>query len=177
MGKKIEDSSRSIKPFHQKFIFWLIKQFQTIVVKANIANLKESLGSCGENVLIQWPITISNPKNVHVGGRVSFASYVHIWGYGGVYIGNDVMIGSHTSITSATHDYTKEIMFNEMITKPVVIEDNVWIGANCVILPGLKIHSGAVIGAGSVVTKDVPMDTIVAGVPARSIKIRRGREV
>lgn len=140
--------------------------------EACIYKLRKSLAACGHRTSIQWPVTISHPQMVQFGDDVSLAAYVHIWGGGGVYIGNKVMIGTHTSISSLTHDYTKEIMYNVMVRKPVVIEDNVWIGSNCVILPGVRIGSGAVVGAGAVVTKDVESNTIVAGVPARPIRRR-----
>jgi len=107
-----------------------------------------------------------------LGSDVSIASFVHIWGGGGVTIGDRVMIGAHTSITSLTHDYTQVEMYKTLIPKPVTIGNDVWIGSNCVIMPGINISNGAVIGAGSVVTNDVPERAIVAGVPARILKYR-----
>jgi maltose O-acetyltransferase len=140
--------------------------------KAMIRTLKTSLRSCGERLSIQFPVTITGLNSVEFGEDVSLATYVHIWGDGGVTIGNRVMIGTHTSITSLTHDHNQEVMFNTIVCKPVVIEDDVWIGSNCVILPGVKIGRGAVVGAGSVVTGNVEPNSIVVGVPATHIKYR-----
>jgi acetyltransferase-like isoleucine patch superfamily enzyme len=83
------------------------------------------------------------------------------------------MIASHTIITSLTHDYNVKIYRETLIKKKVKICNNVWIGAGAIILPGITINEGAVIGAGSVVTKDVPANTIVAGVPARILKEKK----
>jgi maltose O-acetyltransferase len=63
-------------------------------------------------------------------------------------------------------------MFKAIVTKPVTIEDDLWIGANCVILPGITLHKGSVVGAGAVVTKDVPENAIAVGVPAKILKYR-----
>jgi len=82
------------------------------------------------------------------------------------------MVGAHTSISSLTHDYIAEDMYNSLVAKPVVIEDNVWVGSNCVIMPGIRIGTGAVVGAGSVVTKNVDTNSIVYGVPAQHVKYR-----
>ncbi len=82
------------------------------------------------------------------------------------------MIGSHTAISSITHDYYSEDMYSTTVVKPVVIGDNVWIGTHAVILPGITIGDGAVIGAGCVVTKDVLPYTIVVGVPGQTLKNR-----
>lgn len=135
-----------------------------------------TFGACGRRLRIQNPLVVAAPRQVEVGDDVSFSAYIHIWGAGGVKIGNRVMIGSHTAITSLTHDPTAEVMFGTTIAKPVVIEDDVWIGSHCVILPGVRVGCGAVIAAGGVVTQDVPPWTIVAGVPARMIKRRRSAE-
>ncbi|QXP84023.1 DapH/DapD/GlmU-related protein [Methylococcus sp. Mc7] len=80
------------------------------------------------------------------------------------------MIASHTVITSLTHDTRATVYRESLISRPVIIEDNVWIGAGACVLPGVRIGTGSVIGAGSVVTRDVPAGTIVVGVPARAIR-------
>jgi maltose O-acetyltransferase len=83
------------------------------------------------------------------------------------------MIASHTAIVSLTHDYTRpDMRFAPAIGASVVIEDDVWIGAHAVIMPGVTIGRGAVVGAGAVVRDDVPPFAIVAGIPARLIRYR-----
>ena len=130
------------------------------------------LKECGVRFAVQMPVCLAQPDSIEIGDDVSFAAYVHIWGGGGVVIGSRVMVGTHTSITSLTHDHGVDPMFNTVVAKPVAIEDDVWIGSNCTIMPGVTIGRGAVIGAGSVVTHDVKPMSIVAGVPARLIKMR-----
>lgn len=131
------------------------------------------LKSCGARFKVQRPVVIVGGGQIEAGDDVSISAFVHIWGMGGVTIGNRVMIASHTAITSLTHDYTAERMHGTVLAAPVVIEDDVWIGTHCVILPGVRIGRGAVVAAGAVVTRDVPPETIVAGVPARPLKRRR----
>jgi acetyltransferase-like isoleucine patch superfamily enzyme len=63
-------------------------------------------------------------------------------------------------------------MYNTIVAKPIVIEDDVWIGTHSVIMPGVTIRKGAVVGAGAVVTKDVDAFSIVIGVPANALKLR-----
>lgn len=149
--------------------------FAEAVAQARARALLKKCRACGEDVTLQWPVTIAQPGQVSFGHQVAVAAYVHIWGKGGVTIGSRVMIGAHTSISSLTHDYTADVMYAVMIEKPVKIEDDVWIGSNAVILPGVVIGRGAVVGAGAVVTRDVPPHAIVAGVPARVIKHRPQR--
>ena len=87
----------------------------------------------------------------------------------GITIGNDVFIGPKVNLITINHDPNPE---NRSATygRPIVIEDKAWIGINSTILPGVRIGYGAIVGAGSVVTKDVPPMTVVAGNPARFIK-------
>jgi acetyltransferase-like isoleucine patch superfamily enzyme len=134
--------------------------------------LRRSLKRTGSNCHFQTPIIITGGDAVEIGSDVSIAAFVHIWGEGGVRIGNQVMIGAGTCITSRGHDYNAPRMWTSAVLKPVVIGDDVWIGTNCVILPGVTVGNGAVIGAGAVVTRDVESRAIVAGVPARVIKFR-----
>lgn len=83
-----------------------------------------------------------------------------------VHIGNKVTIGADTRI--GDRDDHPELYASE--PKPVIIDDNVWIGMNCIILKGVHIGHNVIIGAGSVVTKDIPADSVAAGVPCHVIK-------
>jgi acetyltransferase-like isoleucine patch superfamily enzyme len=139
-------------------------------VRSSISASK--LRSCGKGVIFRYPIKIEFPENVEIGNRVSLGTYLHIWGAERVSIGNNVLIGSHVAISSVTHDYTLENMFDSVVAAPISIEDDAWIGTHAVILPGVTVGKGAVIAAGCVVTEDVPPRSIVAGVPGRVVKVR-----
>ena len=92
---------------------------------------------------------------------------------GPVCIGNHVNLAQGIMVTALNHNFedkTKRIDEQGITTKPVIIGDDVWIGANAVILPGVTIGKHCVVAAGAVVTKDVPDNTIVGGVPAKEIK-------
>ena len=97
--------------------------------------------------------------------------------HGKVIIGNDVMMGPECIIYTQNHDFSRtDIPMNKQgfsEEKPVIIGDDVWIGGRVIILPGVNVGKGAIIGAGSVVTKDVPEYAIVAGNPATVKKYRK----
>jgi len=90
-------------------------------------------------------------------------------------VGCNCMIGPHCYFTDGNHGTAAGLPVKQqpMTTKPVIIEKEVWIGAGVMVLRGVRIGSGVIIGAGAVVTKDVPANTIVAGVPAREIGSRK----
>jgi acetyltransferase-like isoleucine patch superfamily enzyme len=114
-------------------------------------------------------------RGLALGDDVDLALDVLITTSGGVTIGDRSLIGYRTQILSGNHRIPvgKERIFGSgHVVEPVVIGADVWIGANCTILPGVSIGSGAVVAAGSVVTKDVGEYTVVAGVPAREIRCR-----
>jgi acetyltransferase-like isoleucine patch superfamily enzyme len=128
----------------------------------------------GKNNVIHPPVKIHGKEWISVGDSCSINAFVHIWGTGGVQIGNRVMIASHVAISSLTHDHRQESMrHSPVVRKSIVIEDDVWIGAGAVILPGIKLGTGSVVGAGAIVTKDVPPLAIVVGNPARIINMRQ----
>lgn len=92
---------------------------------------------------------------------------------GPVTIGSHVNLAQGITVTALNHNFTdseKRIDEQGVSTMPIVIEDDVWIGANAVVLPGVRIGTHSVVAAGAVVTKDVPPHSIVAGVPAKVIK-------
>jgi maltose O-acetyltransferase len=129
--------------------------------------LKVSLKKCGADCSFHLPLRIEGPEFVTFGSRVSIASYVHIWGQGGVEIGDDCMIASHVAISSITHNKYSTRYNEENIRRPVQIGSNVWIGSGAIILPGIRIGANTIVGAGAVVTSDLPPGVIAVGVPAR----------
>lgn len=108
-------------------------------------------------------------KNIHVGRKVFINSGCHFQDQGGIYIGDGTLIGHSVVLATLNHDLCPECRA-DMIPKPIFIGKNVWIGSNATITQGVSIGDGAVIAAGAVVTKDVPADTVVVGVPAKVIK-------
>ena len=108
-------------------------------------------------------------KNIHIGKNVFINSGCKFQDQGGIFIGDGVLIGHNVVIATLNHDLRPEKR-QGMHPKPVKIGRNVWIGSNSTILPGVTVGDNAVIGAGSVVTKDIPENTVFAGNPAKFIK-------
>ena len=138
--------------------------------------------SCGRNVSIRDRAIIYSPERLTVSDNVSINSGVTILAQGGVSIGEYTMISPGVTIVSVSHDYSKlgKEAWDGQIKKPVIIGRNVWIAAGAIILPGVTIGDGAVVAAGSVVTKDVPPYTVVAGLPAAVTKerpVKRGTTI
>ena len=107
--------------------------------------------------------------NIKVGENVFINSCCRFQDQGGIEIGNGSLIGHNTTIATLNHDERPQ--FRQYIyPKPIKIGNNVWIGSDCTILPGVEIGDGVIIGAGSVVTKSIPANTIAVGNPAKVIK-------
>jgi len=109
-------------------------------------------------------------SNIEIGNNTVINRQTYLDGRASLKVGNNVNISHQTLIQTLTHD-PQNCDF-VCLCKPVVIEDHVWIGARAMILPGVTVGEGAVVGAGSVVTKNVTPYTIVAGNPAKVIKER-----
>ena len=107
--------------------------------------------------------------NIKVGKNVFINACCRFQDQGGIEIGDGSLIGHNTTIATLNHDFNPSKRQN-LIPSSVKIGKNVWIGSDCTILPGVEIGDGAIIGAGSVVTKFVPANTIAVGNPARVIK-------
>jgi acetyltransferase-like isoleucine patch superfamily enzyme len=120
---------------------------------------------------------MTNGGLITIGNRCSINQYVIIYGNGkGVIIGNDVMIAAHTVIIPFNHKFENLAvpMYSQGISsKGIFIEDDVWIGAGCKILDGVKIGRGSIIAAGAVVTKDILPNSVVTGIPGKVIKFRQ----
>ena len=112
-------------------------------------------------------------QNITVGKGVFLNSSCHFQDQGGITIGDGTLIGHQVVLATLNHNEIPSRR-NELISAPIVIGKHVWIGANATVTPGVTIGDGAIVAAGAVVTKDVPANTVAAGVPARIIRdIRR----
>ena len=115
------------------------------------------------------PFTTDFGQNITLGKNVVVNSGCRFQDQGGITIGNGALIGHNVVMATINHD-EDPLKRGSMTFKPIIIEDNVWIGAQSTILQGVTIGYGAIVAAGAVVTKDVPPMTIVGGVPAKVIK-------
>lgn len=139
------------------------------------ALLKTLAKEVGDNVSVHPDVYLFKLHNLSIGNNVSIHPLCYIDAAGGIEIGNDVSIAHNSSIISFNHQYDDlsiPIKDQELEKKPIIIGNDVWIGAKATILAGVTIENGSVIGAGAVVTHNVPKRSIVAGVPARVINSR-----
>lgn len=108
-------------------------------------------------------------KNIHLGKHVFINMGCKFQDQGGIFIGDGALIGHNVVLATLNHAMSPKDRAT-MVPAPIHIGRNVWIGANATVLPGVIIGDGAIVAAGAVVTKDVPENTIVGGVPARIIR-------
>jgi acetyltransferase-like isoleucine patch superfamily enzyme len=159
-------------PIYQ-FIYHLLSSAR---IGLRLAILKLKLNSLGAHTKI-YSIDMTEPFNVSIGHHVYINKNCDILTTGSkVTIGNYVMIGPNVTFIAQNHDisdWRKPMVFNDKYEfGDIKVCDDVWIGANATILPGVSIGKGSIVAAGAVVTKDVEPYTVVAGVPAKTIKKR-----
>lgn len=152
----------------------------------------------GKNVVFERGVLVFHPENIFLGNNVYIGHNTILKGYyknalhigdgtwvgqmcffhagGGIQIGRNVGIGPCVKILTSYHEdegRRKPILHSHVVFKEVIIEDDADIGTGAVLLPGVRIGKGAQIGAGAVVTKNVPAYTVSAGVPAKNIRKRK----
>ena len=137
------------------------------------------LKKCGKNLKTGIRIKIQDPSNIFVGNNVELNYGVWIASNkhkkGSIRIGNNVLIGPYSILHTGNHKFKDpNILINKQGFEfdKIVIEDDVWIAARCTILSGVTIGKGSVIAAGSVITKDIPPFSVVAGIPGKIISKR-----
>ena len=150
----------------------LFRRFnQTETEPERQAILQRLLGRIGQDSMIEPPFFCSYGQNTYLGDHVYLNFMCTILDNNEVHIGSHVMIGPVVQIYTAAHPLEAEPRNQGWeVAKSVVIEDNVWIGGGAVLLPGVTVGRNAVVGAGAVVTRDVPANCVVGGNPARVIR-------
>lgn len=135
------------------------------------AAIRELFGSAGKEPMVLPMFSCDTGKNIHVGDYFLANYNVVILDIAEFRAGDYVWIGPNTLITTIGHPLSPKGRREYLgIAKPVVVGSDVWIGGNVTILPGVTIGNNVVVGAGAVVTRDVPDNSVVAGVPAKVIK-------
>ena len=124
-------------------------------------------GQIGENSIVNNQLTVVVPKNVKIGSGVTVMNGALMMAAGGITIEDKVMIAANVQLISNNHDpYIREVI----TCKPILIKYGAWIGAGATILPGVTVGKYAIIGANSVVNKDIPDYAVAVGSPAKIIK-------
>jgi galactoside O-acetyltransferase len=163
-----------------------------------VVGARQRLGQAGVGLLVEAGVTIVGGERITLGRAVRLMAHTHLWAteHGTIEIGDRTYVGSYTWVVAnevvhvgadvliAPFCYLQDtdhgfadpavvIAEQASVSAPIVIEDDVWLGAHVIVTRGVRIGRGAVVGAGSVVTRDVAPFTIVAGAPARVIGHRR----
>ena len=123
-----------------------------------------------DSFLLIPPFYTTGGVDIRVGNNVFINQNCTFYDLGGIDIADDVMIGPNVSVITSGHPIEPSQRHNGVVAKPIVIERNVWIAAGATIIGGVTIGENSVVAAGSVVTRDVPPNTLVGGNPARVIR-------
>lgn len=135
------------------------------------ALIREIFGVAGEHIFIEPPMHLAYGKNVFIGDYFYANFNMTIVDDIEVTIGDHVMFGPNVTLSVTGHPVHPDMRENgRQFSKPIHIGNHVWIGAGAIILPGITIGDNSVIGAGSVVTKDVPADVVAVGNPCRVLR-------
>ncbi len=134
--------------------------------------MREMFAELGEDCYVELPMRANwGGRHVHFGNGVYANSNLTLVDDGEIYVGDHVMMGPNVVLCTATHPISPELRYKQAeYNLPVHIEENVWIGGGVFVMPGVTIGKNSVIGAGSVVTKDIPANVVAAGNPCRVMR-------
>lgn len=164
------------KPHYRKMVVWRVVNVVVFPLFTALQRnwlLRKFGAKIGKGGIIYRSVRIFEPWNLEIDDYTVVGPRVRIYNKGHVTIGKEVVISQGAYLCTAGHDIASRVQ--KLTTKSIVIGDAAWIAMNALVLPGVKVGEGAVIGAGSVVTKDVAPWTVVGGNPAKFIKKREIR--
>lgn len=154
------------------YFYRILRKIEANFNEFKVETLKREFKYCGKNVSISHKATIVSHTNFIIGNESLVAEYTQIFAGFGVTVGERTMISSGCGISSINHEIlsTHRRASQNGDSKPVKIGNNVWIGMNVCVLPGVEIGDNSIVGAGSVVTKNIPSNEIWVGNPARFVQ-------
>lgn len=160
-------SYKEEKPHYKKRLLWRFVNsvvFPVLSIDKRMRIMRLFGAKTGEDSCYYRSVRVFAPWNLQIKNHVMMGEHVDVYNKDRVVIGENVIISRDVFLCTASHDTSSCSM--KLVTAPIVIEDNVWIAAKATVLPGVTIGEGAVVGACSVVTKNVPSWSVVAGNPA-----------
>ena len=157
-------------PFQDKL--WEFNKLKPSDYEKKQQYMREVFAECGDNCYIELPFRANwGGHHVHFGSGIYVNSNLTLVDDGHIYVGDKVMFGPNVIISTASHPVNPELRARGLqYNKDVTIEENAWIGAGVIILAGIRIGKNSVIGAGSVVTHDIPDNVIAVGNPCRILR-------
>lgn len=169
-GQAFDPCDREIQALRQQ-TFTLLQQFNRTLSDKGRSLAKKLFNQLGSRSTITPPFLCEFGKTISIGDNCFINMGVTMLDNAPILIGNHVLIGPASQFYTASHplDYQGRRAW-EFSCKPIVVEDDVWIGGNVVICQGVTIGARSVVAAGAVVTKDVPADSLVGGNPAKVIR-------
>jgi len=158
-------------------LFTLMSGFGRVRRAILVLYYRGILKSVGRGFRIGTGSVIVTPRCVSIGNDCFFGQGLYVSSNEEVQIGHGVMFGPQVMVIGGDHDFQTlgvplRVAHNIRRSDPIVVENDVWVGARCIILKGVRIGTGSIIGAGSVLTKDIPPYSVAAGVPCRVIRPR-----
>ncbi|MBP5653901.1 MAG: sugar O-acetyltransferase [Clostridiales bacterium] len=165
-----EEIVREQLPYQDRL--WEFNQLKPSQIAEKDKYLKEVFAECGEDCYIELPLHANwGGHHVHMGDLVYANTNLTLVDDGHIYIGNKVMFGPNVTVATANHPIDAELRDKGyQYNKDVHIGDNTWICAGVIIVPGVTIGKNVVIGAGSIVTKDIPDNVVAAGNPCKVLR-------
>ncbi|MEV1290354.1 sugar O-acetyltransferase [Micromonospora sp. NPDC049679] len=139
--------------------------------EARLGVLRELLGSLGEGTEIRPPLHCDYGYQIHIGARTFINFNAVMLDVAPITIGDDVQVGPNVQFLTPTHPVEAEPRRAKFeAAQPITVGNNVWLGGGVIILPGVSIGENTVVGAGAVVTKDLPANVVAVGNPARVVR-------
>ena len=164
---------RIVKYLWFHFFMWATSGMSDLNICNRIRGflVRPAFKKCGRNFQIAGGVRAGFTSNIEIGRNVFIANYCWMQGKGGIVLEDEVSLGPFTCLATQNHD-VKDRSWRHSFRdcSPIVLKRGSWTGAHVVVTAGVTIGEGSAVGAGSVVTRDIPPDTISAGVPAEVLK-------
>lgn len=146
-----------------------IPKWQLLNEKYRLQGLVDHLAACGEDITLRYGVQIIAPENVHFGSHIGIGNYSILRGNGGITLEDFVLLGDNVILATASHP-VGGLYFHQNWQNNITLKSNVWLAANVIVMPGVTIGENSIVGAGAVVTENIPENSVAVGVPAQVIR-------